>query len=120
MPLYLYENPETGEVKEIFQGMNEKHQYSENGVEWERVFLAPNAFVKDSPVDPDNPNSFMRVTDGKKGAIGDLMDRSAELSEKRKERYGEDPVKKAADEKWSRERKGRKLPKKLKDLHIKI
>lgn len=120
MPFYLFENPQTGEIREVFQEMNDKHEFSENGVEWDRIFTVPHAFVMASPVDPHNPAHFARETYEKRGTYGDLMDRSAELSEKRAERYGEDPIKKAADEKWSRERKGRKLPKKMKDLEIKI
>lgn len=120
MPFYLFENPETGEVKEILQDMSDAHEYSEENIQWNRIFTVPNAFVSGSPVDPHNPADFARETYEKKGTYGDLMDRSAELSAKRAERYGEDPVQKKSEEKWSRERKGRKLPKKLKDLHIKI
>ncbi len=120
MPFYLFENPQTGEVKEIYQDMNDIHEYSENDLKWGRIFTVPNAFVAGSPVDPHNPIDFARETYEKKGTYGDLMDRSAELSAKRAERYGEDPVKKAADEKWSKERGGKKRPKKIKDLEIKI
>ena len=41
MPMYVYKNPETNEYREVFQGMNDKHIYSEDGVEWKRVFFHP-------------------------------------------------------------------------------
>jgi predicted nucleic acid-binding Zn ribbon protein len=38
MPIYLYQNPETDEVLEVLQGMNDKHEYfDEQGIEWKRV-----------------------------------------------------------------------------------
>ena len=39
MPIYVYKHPERKEYKEIIQGMNDKHVYSEDGVERKRVFL---------------------------------------------------------------------------------
>lgn len=44
--------------------------------------------------------------------MGDLWDRSQELSEKRKKLYGgEDPVKKKYYDNWSKKRKGKVHPK---------
>ena len=34
MPEYLFENPETGEVISVIQGIDEKHTYSEEGKEF--------------------------------------------------------------------------------------
>ena len=31
MPEYLYENPETGEVISVIQGVNDDHSYEEDG-----------------------------------------------------------------------------------------
>ena len=31
MPEYLFENPKTGEVISVIQGINEEHTYSEEG-----------------------------------------------------------------------------------------
>ena len=41
MPIYLYENPDTGEVKEIVQRMSEPHIYIEHGITWRLVFCIP-------------------------------------------------------------------------------
>ena len=94
MPLYTYENPNTGETIDILQSMSEKHQYiDQEGLEWKRVFQVPNASV-DSQIDPYSNVSFLDATKNKKGTYGDLIDKSAELSEKRaKDHGGKDPVK---------------------------
>ena len=94
MPLYTYENPKTGETIDILQTMSEKHQYiDQEGLEWKRVFQVPNASV-DSQIDPYSNVSFLDATKNKKGTYGDLIDKSAELSEKRaKDHGGKDPVK---------------------------
>lgn len=82
MPIYLYKNPKTEEVIEILQGINEVHQFSENGVQFERVYCIPNVSI-DSRIDPYNSKSFVEKTRNKKGTIGDLLKESRELSEKR-------------------------------------
>ena len=93
MPIYVYRHPEKEEYREVFQGMNDEHVYSEDGVEWDRVFLSPNASI-DSSVDPFNKQQFMDSTYNKKGTLGDVMDYSAELSAKRAEKSGgKDPIK---------------------------
>ena len=32
MAIYLYKNPETEEIKEVFQGMNDEHVFSKDGI----------------------------------------------------------------------------------------
>lgn len=92
MPIYLYSHPETNEIKEVLQSMKEEHSYSEDGVQWRRVFTIPTASI-DTKIDPFSASEFIRKTN-KKGTVGDVMDLSAELSEKRAESSGkEDPVK---------------------------
>lgn len=93
MPVYLYLNEETGEIKEIVQSMMEEHVYSEDGINWKRVFTVPKTSI-DTKIDPFSANEFIRKTN-KKGTVGEVMDLSSELSEKRAEKTGEgDPVKK--------------------------
>lgn len=94
MPIYLYKNPKTGEIKEVVQLMNEKHEFIEDGVEWKRVFTSPNASI-DTKVDASDKNKFIEKTGNMKGSLGDLLDYSSELSEERAKRSesGEDPVK---------------------------
>lgn len=82
MPIYLYENPKTKEVKEVLQGMNDVHEYSENGVKWNRIFTKPTASI-DTQLNPNSAADFVNSTKNKNYSIGDLWDKSAELSEKR-------------------------------------
>ena len=115
MPIYVYKNPETNEYREVFQGMNDKHIYSEDGVEWKRVFLSPNASI-DSSIDPFNKQQYMDATHKKKGTMGDMMDLSAELSAKRSEKVGGlDPVKENFYDNYAKERKGAQHPERIKE-----
>ena len=83
MPLYLFENPNTGEVIEVLQKMNEEHVFfDERGLKYKRVFTSPNYSI-DSKIDPFSSKDFAEKTRNKKGTIGDLLNQSKELSEKR-------------------------------------
>jgi len=115
MPIYVYKHPEKEEYEEVLQGMSEEHIYSKDGVEWERVFLSPNASVS-TEVDPFNRNSFIEKTGNMKGTVGDMLSLSEELSEKRaaQSKDGKDPVKEELYKKYSEERKGAKHPDSLK------
>lgn len=107
MPLYLYKNPLTDEVKEVFQGMNDEHVYSEDGVGWQRVWTSPQATI-DSRFDPFSEKDFVKKT-ASAGTLGDLWDRSKEWSEKRADKIGaEDPVRKKYFKEFSKTRKGKK------------
>jgi predicted nucleic acid-binding Zn ribbon protein len=117
MPVYLYANANTGEVKEVFQGMNDPHVYEENGVQWERIYTVPQATF-DTKVDPFSSKDFVKKTQGK-GTVGDLMDRAKEWQQDRADKVGaDDPIVKKADEEWSKTRGGRRLPKRMEDVVI--
>lgn len=47
MPIYIYQNPKTKEIKEIIQSVHDKHEYFENGIKWNRVFTAPEVNTND-------------------------------------------------------------------------
>jgi hypothetical protein len=115
MPIYVYKHPEREEYREVFQGMNDEHVYSEDDVEWSRVFLAPNASI-DNTIDPFNKQQYIDATYNKKGTIGDMMDLSSELSAKRAEKSGGlDPVKEKFYNDYSKERNGAEHPNRLKE-----
>jgi hypothetical protein len=115
MPIYVYKHPEQEEYIEVLQGMNDEHVYEQDGLAWERVFLAPNASI-DSDVDPFNGRQFVDTTAAKKGTMGDMMDYSKELSMKRASKNGGvDPVKEKYYKKYSDERNGTKHPQDIKD-----
>ena len=106
MPEYLFENPETGEIISVIQGIDEEHTYSEEKKEFDRVFTVPNASI-DSSVDPFSSQQFTEKTKNMKGSMGDMWDYSKELSEKRKEATGTgDPIRKKAEKNYSKKRKG--------------
>ena len=108
MPIYIYKHPTEEEYEEVIQSMNDPHTYSKDGVEWERVFFAPNMAVSASD-DPFSANNYVEKTANMKGTVGDLLDYSAELSERRAEANGGvDPIKKKALEKYSKKTGGKK------------
>ena len=52
MPVYIYQIPNTQEVKEIIQSMNEDHTYTDSkGLKWNRVFHSPETSIKDTKLD---------------------------------------------------------------------
>jgi len=118
MPLYLYEHKETGEVVEVLQGMTELHEYhGSNGREkglWRRVFVNPSLSF-DTKVDPFDKQSFIKSTAGKNDTYGDLMDRSAEASEARAQRYGKDPIKEKQYSDYNKMTNGKLHPQQMKE-----
>lgn len=108
MPIYVYQNPNTEEYIEVFQGMNDEHKYvDESGLEWKRVFIAPNAAI-DLDANPFDKQSFVDKTSNA-GTMGDLWDRSKEMSDKRAAQCGGvDPYKKQYFKDYSSKRKGAK------------
>lgn len=112
MPFYTYINPDTEEVIDVVQSINENHVYfDKNGLEWRRVFTVPEVNTHGTLKADTTEKQFSDYTRNQKGSIGDLYDRSAELSEKRKKIYGKDPVKKKYFNDWSKKRKGKVHPK---------
>lgn len=120
MPLYTYENPETGEVIDIVQTMSEEHSYTDkNGLKWKRVYQIPNASI-DSQIDPYSNTSFVDATKNKKGTYGDLLDKSRELSDKRaKSNGGVDPIKDKFFKDYSKNRNGALHPEQKKKYESK-
>lgn len=111
MPLYTYFKESTEEYVDIVQGMNDSHVYSgECGSEegWKRVFHKPQMSI-DSQIDPFSSKQFNDRTRDKKGTVGDMLDYSSEMSQKRAELAGgKDPVKEKYFENYSKERNGAK------------
>jgi hypothetical protein len=107
MPEYLYENPKSGEVISVIQGINEDHSYEKDGVKYVRVFTSPNMAV-DSDYSSLTEQQFVDSTKNKKGTLGDLWDVSKEASLKREKVHGKDPVKDKYFKNYSSKRKGAK------------
>jgi hypothetical protein len=113
MPLYLFKNPNNGKTISVFQTMNEDHTYSDNGIKYERVFTVPNAQI-DTEFDINSSSKFIEKTGKMKGTLGEIWDYSQELSDKRATKYdGVDPLRKKAEEKYSKKRRGMKYKNKI-------
>jgi hypothetical protein len=96
MPVYLFSNPKNPrEVKEVVMSVNDEHVYIQNGIKWDRVFTVPTASI-DTEINENNSGDFVEKTKKKNYSIGDLWDKSAELSAKREKTIGRDPVKEKA------------------------
>lgn len=92
MPNYLYQHPTTKKIVEVFQHMNDVHEYFEDKIKFQRIFTKPTASV-DTKLDIYSAKDFAKVTNKSGGTIGELWDRSAELSAARADKEGIDPVK---------------------------
>ncbi len=110
MPLYQFIHPETEEVVEVVQRMKEDHVYiDENGIEWKRVWNIPQASM-DTQVDPFSSKAFRESTDSKNMTVGDMWDKSKEMSELRAHRLGtKDPVKEKYESDARKLRKGKQI-----------
>lgn len=109
--IYVFKHPKKEKYIEVNQGMMEDHVYfDEKGLQWERILIPPTVAVKEK-IDPFKPQDFVRVTGSQKGTYGDILDRSKELSEKRKDIMGVDPIERKYFQDYSAKRKGKKHPK---------
>ncbi len=113
MPLYLFEHVTTGETHEIVFHMNDNKVY--NGPDgkakgqWRRAWTKPQAAI-DTQCDPFSSKDFVKVTN-RKGLVGDLWDRSKEMSLKRAQKEGGvDPVKAKYLDDYAKRRHGVKHP----------
>jgi fatty-acid desaturase len=88
MPNYLFENLKTKETKEFFFHMNDKKEVEG----WVRIWTNPHAQI-DTDIDPTSARDFADKTSKKNYNLGELWDKSAELSEKREKKMGKDFVK---------------------------
>lgn len=103
--IYLFENPTTGEVKEVYQKISETHEYIENGVKYKRLFTT-SELSQNTRVDPRSCKDFLDKTNGKNYTYGDMTDRSGELSQKRAEKDGKDSLKEKYFENYAKRRRG--------------
>lgn len=110
MPLYVYQHPYTKEIIEINQAIDQEHIYiDKHSVKWNRIFTTPEINTNGSIKADFSSKQFSEFTKKTKGSIGDLWDRSRELSEKREKIYGKDPVKEKYKKDWSKKRKNRRF-----------
>jgi hypothetical protein len=109
MPIYTFSHPENGKIIEIVQAMSEEHVYvDEKGVKWQREFCKPQASI-DTQLSLNDPKDFVRKTRHKNYSLGQLWDKSAELSEKRGGNSGQDEMRRSAELKYE-QKTGKKHP----------
>ena len=130
MPIYTYINTETKESLDVFLSIGDMETIGYRGKCgdedcWEKQ-LSSFAISVDSSanLDPFDNEAFNRSISNKSGSMGDIMDLSAELSEKRAEKAGgEDPVQRATYDTYE-EKNGVKhhddRPKKIETDHVVI
>lgn len=119
MPNYLFSNPKTGEIKEIFFHMKEEKKFiDKKGVEWKREFSVPFANFDTKAIDPFSQKQFVeRTAKYKGGTMGELWDESKTLAMKRQEiTGGDDKILKTAKKQYSKARKDKPFPRAIKDV----
>jgi len=125
MPFYTFSNPNSGETIDIFFHMNDEKVYiDDNGVTWNREYYSPELNMT-GKTDPWDSKQFVEKTGKTQGTVGDLLDRSAELSKERaSQNGGVDPVKEKYYNNYTKERNGAihpdKNPKTFENKHVKI
>lgn len=113
MPLYQYICEETGEIKDLIQGMNEPHVFEpKDGKVWKRLFGVPEAAI-DSKWDALSSKKFVEMSGKKKGTMKDIWSKSGELSQERVRIMGKDPLREKFKSDWSKERNNRPFPPQL-------
>lgn len=105
MPIYLYQHPNTEEIIESFQKMNEEHFFiDDKGVKWNRIFTKPNAST-DTKLDPWNPSDFVKKTGKMAGTVGEMQDMAKDMA---LQRSGgdimQDPIKQKHMSDWEKKR----------------
>ena len=89
--------------------MNDEHSFTdEKGVKWNRIFTKPQAAI-DTQFSATDSRDFIQKTRGKNYSLGQLWDKSAELSEKRGGMSGQDEVREKAESAY-KEKTGKKHP----------
>ena len=91
--------------------MKALHKYKDKGVQWERVWMSPNAAITDNLISADTTcEEFCRKTSEKNYNVGEMWDLSAQLSEKRKQARGTDHVKEKTAKAYTKKCKGKRHP----------
>jgi hypothetical protein len=102
MPEYLFQHPETNEVIFLVQRMNDPHVYTDDkGTVWARIFTVPQGAI-DTKIDPWSSSEFVRKTAKRGMTAGEMWDLSKELSDRRIQTAGDDPVKRKVTEDYTK------------------
>lgn len=117
MPEYCFVN-NNGQKRDIFYKIAEAPsvgtEITLDGEKWKRVFTIPQANIAVT-IDPYSKTDFIKKTMDKTETLGDIFDRSAELSAKRAEKEGVDTVKEKFYSDYEKKTKGVAHPSKQKE-----
>lgn len=117
MPQYQFESTR-GETCLIYYKIADAPKVGETvtleGKKWKRVFTVPNAQIAVT-IDPFNKQDFINKTGTKTETLGDIFDRSAELSAKRADKDGVDMVKEKYYNDYAKKSKGVQHPNRLRE-----
>jgi len=127
MATYIYETiPNEGEQPERFeiqQSMKDVAltHHPETGKPIRRVIVGGYGFnAKGQKIDPFSEKQFLERTSKGSGTLGELFDRSAELSQMRAEKTGNgDPLRRKIYDRYSKKYKGMKHNAELQEIHTK-
>lgn len=122
MPLYSFLGPK-GQSQDIFFTMRDAPTVgatiTHEGQQWRRVFTVPNAQIAVT-IDPHSKADFVKKLDGKNDTIGETWARSEELSAKRRDKDGVDPVKESHFKRYAQQRRGKEHPLKTREKAQKL
>lgn len=126
--IYQFQHKKTGKIRDIVMSMKDYKHFrgdDDNDDNWERIYHVPQVNLGDTKLDPFDNKAFVNKTGHMKGTYGDLLDFSAEQSERRAAQTGgEDPLKKEYFKEYSKKRRGAKhhmdRPKKIDKKNYKI
>ncbi len=119
MPQYSFARLDNPDVKQdVFYSMKEVPSVGAvveiDGVKWKRVFTKPRMSV-DTKVDCHSASDFVKATNKTNDTMGDLYDRSKEMSLKRIEKDGIDNIKESYYTNYSKRRRGTVHPDKRRE-----
>jgi hypothetical protein len=127
--VYQFRNKKTGKIIDVVMSMKDYKPYrGENGNEdfWERVYDVPQVNIGNATVvDPFDNKAYVNKTEHMRGRYGDLLDYSAELSERRAAiAGGEDPIKRKYFDEYKKKTNGKRhikdRPKKIESKNATI
>ena len=105
MPFYIFESEKGEIVEKFFHMMENKQFFGPDGKFWRRIYLKPQMSIDSIIKDPLSSKEFINNSSRKTGVLGDLIEQSAELSQKREKLCGLDPIKSKYIKNWEKKRK---------------
>lgn len=119
--LYSFINSK-GTIQDVYYPMKQAPAIGStivlDGETWTRVLHSPHLATNGlAPIDPYSQKAFRDKTGTKGDTLGALWDRSAELSARRAEKEGKDPVKQKYYDDYAKQKKGRRHLNEKKENH---